>query len=77
MQTEWLAIPAEELLDQSPDTMLRGARFRESMTQAQLATASGIPRRHISDMENNRRPIGKQAARKLAEVLKVDYRVFL
>ncbi len=71
------AIPAEELLDQTPSTMLRGARFRESMTQAQLATASGIPRRHISDMENNRRPIGKQAARKLAEVLKVDYRVFL
>jgi hypothetical protein len=31
----------------------------------------------ISDMENNRRPIGKQTARKLAEVLKVDYRVFL
>jgi len=57
--------------------MLRGARFRESMTHAQLATASGILRRHITDMENNRRPIGKQAARKLAEVLKVDYRAFL
>jgi transcriptional regulator with XRE-family HTH domain len=71
------AIPAEELLDQTPGAMLRSARFRESMTQAQLANASGIPRRHISDMENNRRPIGKQAARKLAEVLKVDYRVFL
>jgi transcriptional regulator with XRE-family HTH domain len=77
MQTEWLAIPAEELLNQSPGTMLRGARFRESMTHAQLATASGILRRHITDMENNRRPIGKQAARKLAEVLKVDYRAFL
>ena len=71
------AIPAEELLDQTPWTMLRGARFREDMTQVQLAEASGIPRRHISDMEHNRRPIGKQAARKLAEVLKVDYRVFL
>jgi transcriptional regulator with XRE-family HTH domain len=71
------AIPAEELLDQTPGTMLRGARYREDMTQVQLAEVSGIPRRHISDMENNRRPIGKQAARKLAEVLKVDYRVFL
>lgn len=71
------AIPAEELLDQTPGTMLRGARFRENMTQAQLSESSGVPRRHISDMENNRRPIGKQAARKLAEVLKVDYRVFL
>jgi transcriptional regulator with XRE-family HTH domain len=70
-------IPAEELLDQTPGTMLRGARYREDMTQVQLAEVSGIPRRHISDMENNRRPIGKQAARKLAEVPKVDYRVFL
>jgi len=70
-------IPAEELLDQTPGTMLRGARFKEDMTQVQLAEASGIPRRHISDMENNRRPIGKHTARKLAEVLKVDYRVFL
>lgn len=71
------AIPAEELLDQTPGTMLRGARFKEDITQVQLAAASGIPRRHISDMENNRRPIGKQTARKLAEVLRVDYRVFL
>jgi DNA-binding XRE family transcriptional regulator len=71
------AIPAEELLDQTPGVMLRGARFKEDMTQVQLAAASGIPRRHISDMENNRRPIGKQTARKLAEVLRVDYRVFL
>jgi DNA-binding XRE family transcriptional regulator len=71
------AIPAEELLDQTPGAMLRGGRYKESMTQVQLAEASGIPRRHISDMENNRRPIGKQTARKLAEVLKVDYRVFL
>ena len=71
------AIPAEDLLDQTPGTMLRGARAREDMTQLRLAETSGIPRRHISDMENNRRPIGKQTARKLAEVLKVDYRVFL
>lgn len=71
------AVPAEELLDQTPGTMLRGARFKEDMTQLQLAEASGIPRRHISDMENNRRPIGKQTAHKLAVVLNVDYRVFL
>ncbi len=71
------ALPADDLLDQTPGTMLRGARFREDMTQVQLAEASGIPRRHISDMEHNRRPIGKKAARKFAEVLKVDYRVFL
>ena len=71
------AIPAEDVLDQSPAAMLKGARYREDMTQVQLSKTTGIPRRHLSDMENGRRPIGKQTARKLAEVLNVDYRVFL
>jgi DNA-binding XRE family transcriptional regulator len=61
----------------TPGGMLRGARYREDLTQVQLAEASGIPRRHISEMENNRRSIGKERAKRLAEVLKVDYRVFL
>lgn len=63
--------------DRTPGRMLRGARFREDLTQLQLAEASGIPRRHISEMENNRRSIGKERAKRLASVLKVDYRVFL
>ena len=71
------SVPAQDLLDQTPGAMLRGARFKEGLTQVQLAEKTGIQRRHISDMENNRRPIGKQAARKLAETLHVDYRVFL
>ncbi len=71
------AVPAEEILDQSPAAMLKGGRYKEDMTQAQLSEKTGIPRRHISDMENGRRPIGKQNAHKLAEALRVDYRVFL
>ena len=70
---EVLAVPEEEM----PATMLRGARYREGVTQAQLAEATGIPQRHISEMENGKRPIGKQNARKLAEALNVDYRRFL
>ena len=71
------AVPAEEILDQSPAAMLKGARYREDMTQVQLSEKTGIPLRHISDMENGRRPIGKQTAHKLAEALRIDYRVFL
>ncbi|SFJ54576.1 Helix-turn-helix [Desulfomicrobium apsheronum] len=75
------AIPWREVFNtpesEMPASMLRGARYREDMTQEELAKAAGIPRRHISEMENSKRPIGKQNARKLAEVLKVDYRVFL
>ncbi|WP_456325342.1 helix-turn-helix domain-containing protein [Desulfonauticus submarinus] len=57
--------------------VLRGARQKEDLTQKQLAELTGIPQRHISEMENGKRPIGKKNAKKFAEVLKIDYRVFL
>ncbi len=56
---------------------IRGGRAKEGLTQRQLADLTGIPQRHISEMENGKRPIGKELARKLAKALKVDYRVFL
>ena len=60
-----------------PSVFLAGARCREGLTQVALSEATGIPRRHISEMENGKRPIGRQNARKLAEALKVDPRRFL
>jgi DNA-binding XRE family transcriptional regulator len=65
------------LPDRSPGTLLSGARYREDMTQAQLSKATGIQRRHISEMENGKRTIGKANARRLGKVLGVDYRYFL
>ncbi|MDF1580617.1 MAG: helix-turn-helix transcriptional regulator [Desulfuromonadales bacterium] len=56
---------------------LRGYRHREGLTQVQLATAAGVPRRHLSEMENSKRPIGKATARRLAAVLNCDYRMLL
>lgn len=56
---------------------LRGYRTREGLTQAQLADATGIPQRHISEMENGKRPIGKERAKVLAKALNTDYRIFL
>jgi len=57
---------------------LRGARHRERLTQRRLAEMSGIPQRHISEMENGKRQIGRERAKKLADALHVaDYRVFL
>ena len=59
-------------------TVLRGARLKKEMTQQELAEATGIPQRHISEMENGKRSIGKSRAEKLAAALSVpDYRVFL
>ena len=60
-----------------PSVFLSGARHREGLTQIELAERSGIPRRHISEMENNKRPIGKMNARKLADVLNIDPRRLL
>jgi DNA-binding XRE family transcriptional regulator len=56
---------------------LRGLRYRENLTQAQLAERTAIPQRHISEMEHGKRPIGRETARKLATVLGCDYRVLL
>ena len=57
--------------------MLMGARGKEGITQIQLSKLTGIPRRHISDMENGRRPIGKQNALKFEKALNISYRLFL
>jgi transcriptional regulator with XRE-family HTH domain len=52
-------------------------RGKEGLTQKQLADRIGIAQHHVSEMENGKRTIGKEMAKKLAEVLNVDYRVFL
>jgi DNA-binding XRE family transcriptional regulator len=63
--------------DTIPAACLRGSRGKEGLTQVQLAELTGIPRRHISEMENGKRSIGKETAKKLAKALICDYRVFL
>jgi hypothetical protein len=62
--------------ERTPANMLIGARGKENITQMRLSELTGIPRRHISDMENGRRPIGKQNAVKLGKALNISYRLF-
>ncbi len=66
-----------ELATNPRGTYLKGIRYREELTQDQLAAATGIARRHLSEMENGKRTIGKENAKKLAAVLHADYRIFL
>jgi hypothetical protein len=56
---------------------LAGARYREGLTQMKLAELTGIPQRHISEMESGKRPIGKEMAKRLGKVLNISYKVFL
>lgn len=46
-----------------PGVCLRGSRYREGLTQRQLADMTGISQRHISEMENGKRTIGKEMAK--------------
>jgi len=66
--------------------MFRGAAYRqgsgrhtnrEGLTQIQLSKLTGIPQRHISEMENGKRPIGKEMAKRLGKALSISYKVFL
>lgn len=46
--------------ESEPGMSLAGARHKENLTQRQLSELTGIPQRHISEMENGKRPIGKR-----------------
>ena len=56
---------------------LRVYRQRADMTQIELAEQTGIKQHHLSEIENNKRVIGKVNAKKLARILNCDYRKFL
>jgi predicted transcriptional regulator len=60
-----------------PASILRGYRGKSEMTQTRLSELTGIAQRHISEMEQGKRTIGKENAKKLAIALETDYRMFL
>jgi DNA-binding XRE family transcriptional regulator len=66
-----------DLLEQEPQIALRAYRQRENLTQLQLAERTGIPQHHISEMENGKRSIGRERAKRLATALNCDYRRLL
>ena len=52
-------------------------RDNAGLTLDELAEKSGIAKSHLSEMENNKRPIGLRTAKKLAEALHCDFHRFL
>ncbi len=69
--------PEEIFPDLHSGSAIRGLRYREGMTQSQLAGKIGVKPRHISEMEKGKRPIGKEMATRLAKALRTDCEVFL
>ncbi|SDK77507.1 Helix-turn-helix [Maridesulfovibrio ferrireducens] len=60
----------------SGDTV-RGLRLREELTQKQLAEKIGAKQHHISEIENGKRSISIEMAKRLATALGTEYKVFL
>jgi DNA-binding XRE family transcriptional regulator len=62
----------------APGDYLRIYRERKRLTQTKLGEmAGGVPRQHISNMENGHRPISLKAARKFADIFDVSFEIFL
>jgi DNA-binding XRE family transcriptional regulator len=61
----------------TPGYYLRIYRLRAELTQAKLAERVGIKQHHLSEMEHNKRPIGKTSAKKLAKILNCSYQKLL
>ena len=60
-----------------PGSRLRGLRTREGITQKQMAEALDIPPRHISEMENGKRTISLEMAKRIDATFNISYKVFL
>ena len=77
-EKEWYTI--EELFPDHHAAMpsrVKGLRYREDMTQKQLAEAVDISVSNLSHMEHGRRPIGKEMAKRLVKILNTDWRLLL
>ncbi len=53
--------------------VLRGIRYRETISQKELAEKSGVSQNEISKIENGKRVLGCKVAKRLAEPLNIDY----
>lgn len=57
--------------------VLRGMRYREGMSQKELATQSDVSQNEISKIENGKRTVGEKVAKRLAKALNFNYKLLL
>lgn len=76
-------IPAKEFFAELDErftkagALLKGARHRENMTQKQFAKKLGVSQPNLSAMENGKRAIGKNIAKRIEKLFGINYRYFL
>ncbi len=75
---DWTVVAKESISKHKQAGMvLRGARYRESMSQKKLSELSGVSQDNISRIENGKRGVGETLAKKLAKPLKINYLLLL
>ncbi len=57
--------------------LLKGLRLREGLTQVAFAQKINVTQASLSNMENGRRPIGKNVAKRIEKAFGPNYRYFL
>ena len=60
-----------------PGVLLKGLRYREGLSQIEFAKKLNISQTNLSAMENGKRAIGKELAKRIADTFRLDYRYFL
>lgn len=74
-ETEWYKKTAAEM---TPNDHMKAYRVSRGITQVKLGEMlGGLSRQWISDIENGRRPIGKEVAKKLAKIFDTSVEKFL
>jgi DNA-binding XRE family transcriptional regulator len=74
-QTDWYKKTKETM---TPGTYMKIYRENMKMTQTELGKLlGGLPRQHVSNMENGQRPISKKIAMKLAKTFGVSVEKFI
>src|SRR5208337_41604 len=74
-QTDWYKNTKKTM---TPGTYMKIYRENRKMTQAELGKIlGGLPRQHVSNMENGVRPISKKIAMKLAKAFDVSVEKFI
>ena len=63
--------------DIKPCDCLRGLRYRENLTQKEMAVRLGVTQGNLSAMERGKRPIDNDLAKKIAAIFGGSYKSFL
>jgi DNA-binding XRE family transcriptional regulator len=83
-EVQWLDEEGEPFLsveevfpEMCPAMVLRGFRGKNDMTQAEFAERVGITQHHVSEMENGKRSITIDMAKRIGQAFNVSYKLFL